>query len=119
MNIDPLFDPNMKHIVSFQTAKGLKTDILMEYVISENTIPLSELTLKDIAIYPGIDLYFLYSIDNRLQYVGKCTSKSFIERIPSHFDCRKHAQSATVVKRLGAEDFKSDDVSEVSRKALG
>ena len=41
--------------------------------------------------YPN-GLYFIFDGDLReLQYVGKCTSKSFIERIPSHFDQREHA----------------------------
>lgn len=118
MNLEPVFDTNMKHMVSFQTAKGLKNDFLMRYVKPEHAIPMSELTLKDLAVYPGIGLYFFYDLANRLQYVGKCTSRSFIERVPSHFDCRKHAQFATLVKRLGAEDCKSDDVSEISHKAI-
>jgi hypothetical protein len=118
MNLEPIFDVNMKHLISFQTAKDLKPDVLMSYVKPENAIPLSELTLKDLSIYPGIGLYFFYDLDNRLQYVGKCTSRSFLERIPSHFDCRKHAQFATLVKKLGAENFKSNDVSVISHKAL-
>lgn len=118
MNLEPLFDTKMKHIVSFQTAKGLKPDFLMRYVKPEYAISMSSLTMKDLAIYPGIGLYFFYDLNNRLQYVGKCTSRSFIERVPSHFDCRKHAQFATLVKRMGAEDFKNDDVSEITHKAI-
>lgn len=118
MNLEPIFDVHMKHLISFQTAKDLKPDVLMSYVKPENAIPLSKLTLKDLSIYPGIGLYFFYGMDNKLKYVGKCTSRSFLERIPSHFDCRKHVWFSTLVKRLGGENFKSDDVSEISHKAL-
>lgn len=37
---------------------------------------------------------------SELWYVGKCTSRSFIERIPSHFDQREEAWFSTVPKRI-------------------
>ena len=114
----PSFDEFRKHVISFETAKDLTWEGVLSYVKPEMAIPLSKLTLNDLAIYPGIGLYLFYSMRDELQYVGKCTSRSFIERVPSHFDCRKHAQFATVAKRLGAENSQTDDISEISRKAL-
>ena len=114
----PSFDNLRKHVISFETAKGLTREGVLSYVKPEMAKPLVSLTMKDLAIYPGIGLYLFYNMRDELQYVGKCTSRSFIERVPSHFDCRKHAQFATVAKRLGAENSQTDDISEISRKAL-
>lgn len=114
----PSFDKFRKHVISFKTAKGLTWEVVLSYVKPEMATTLSSLTMNDLAIYPGIGLYFYYNMRDELQYVGKCTSRSFIERVPSHFDCRKHAQFATVTKRLGAENSQNDDISEISRKAL-
>ena len=118
MKPQPSFDNLRKHLVSFETAKGLTWDGVLSYVKHEMAVPLSSLTLNDLAIYPGIGLYFFYNMKGDLMYVGKCTSRSFLERVPSHFDCRKHAQFATVVKRLEADNSQTDDISEISRKAL-
>ena len=45
-------------------------------------------------------LYLMYSQDGYLWYVGKCTSRSFVDRIPSHFDQREGAWFATVPHRI-------------------
>ncbi|AFY95136.1 hypothetical protein Cha6605_4193 [Chamaesiphon minutus PCC 6605] len=50
--------------------------------------------------YPN-GLYFIFGGNLRqLQYVGKCTSRSFIERIPAHFDQRERAWFNTLPKKL-------------------
>lgn len=49
-------------------------------------------------------LYFFFGGTPRdLQYVGKCTSRSFVERIPSHFDQREDAWFNTLPTRLVSE----------------
>jgi hypothetical protein len=46
-------------------------------------------------------LYFFFGGEPLcLQYVGKCTSRSFVERIPSHFDQREDAWFNTLPTRL-------------------
>jgi len=45
-------------------------------------------------------VYVLFSSDGVLQYVGKTTSRSFIERIPAHFDSREFAWFNTLAKRM-------------------
>ena len=49
--------------------------------------------------YPN-GLYFFFDEDNLLQYVGKSSSRSFIERIPSHFDPRHDAWFNTLPKKI-------------------
>ncbi|WMT45414.1 MAG: hypothetical protein RE469_04270 [Cuniculiplasma divulgatum] len=115
---EPSFDKERKHVVSFMSAKNLDSELLMKSVNPGNAIPLSVLTLNDLAIYPGIGLYFFYNMRNELQYVGKCTSRSFMERIPSHFDCRNHARFATIARRRVDELSQSDDISETVYQAL-
>lgn len=48
--------------------------------------------------YPnGVYLFFK---DKALWYVGKTTSRSFIERVPSHFDQREHVWFNTLPKKV-------------------
>lgn len=66
-------------------------------VISEVTIG----ELCSMTKYPH-GLYFFYDENQQtLQYIGKCTSKTFIERIPSHLDQRyKEAWFNTLPRKL-------------------
>ena len=59
-----------------------------------------------------------YDLSDKPCYIGKCTSRSFIERVPSHFDCRKHAYLATIPRRLGSLDNSRDDISEITLRAI-
>ncbi|WP_218154550.1 hypothetical protein [Nitrosomonas eutropha] len=49
--------------------------------------------------YPN-GLYFFFDEENHLWYVGKSTSRSFIERVPSHFDTREDAWFNTLPKKI-------------------
>ena len=64
--------------------------------------PVGEVTVSELCAmteYPN-GLYLFYDTDNELWYVGKSTSRSFIERIPSHFDQRENAWFNTLPKRI-------------------
>ncbi len=45
-------------------------------------------------------LYFLFHPNGELWYVGRSAGRSFIERIPSHFDQRADAWFNTMPKRI-------------------
>jgi len=64
---------------------------------------LSDVTINDLCSmseYPH-GLYFFFDGNPRkLQYVGKCTARSFVERIPAHFDQREDAWFNTLPKKL-------------------
>lgn len=49
--------------------------------------------------YPN-GLYLFFNDENELWYVGKATSRSFIERIPAHFDQREIAWFNTLPKKV-------------------
>jgi hypothetical protein len=74
-----------------------------EVIESTPTKPLSEVTIGELCSmsdYPN-GLYFIFGGEQReLQYVGKCTARSFIERIPAHFDQREHAWFNSLPKKL-------------------
>ena len=62
MDINPVYDPNRKHVVSFDTANSLDAVKLEKILRPENALPLSEIKLKDLAIYPGIGIYIIYDV---------------------------------------------------------
>ena len=50
-------------------------------------------------------LYIFFAADGKSpKYVGKSSSRSFIERIPSHFDQRLEAWLNTLPKRIIARE---------------
>lgn len=67
-------------------------------------LPLSDCTIKKLVFYndepilTGNGVYIFFKINNKNDdknnndkeylYVGKCSSRSFVERVPSHFDIR-------------------------------
>jgi hypothetical protein len=63
------------------------------------TVQLSELCAM--ADHPN-GLYLFFDDQDVLWYVGKSTSRSFIERVPSHFDQRKDAWFNTLPTRIMA-----------------
>jgi len=63
------------------------------------SVQLSELcSMSD---YPN-GLYLFFDESNELWYVGKATSRSFIERVPAHFDQREDAWFNTLPKKFMA-----------------
>ena len=67
---------------------------------------LSRITMQDLALYneglPSNGLYIFYDASGAkpvIRYVGKCTSRSFLERIPSHLESREECWFNTLTKR--------------------
>jgi hypothetical protein len=68
---------------------------------------LHDVTISDLCSMPNHPngLYFIFGeTPNELKYIGKCTSRSFIERIPAHFDQREDSWFGTLPKRVRKED---------------
>jgi hypothetical protein len=79
---------------------------------------LSEVTLGELCSMPAHPngLYFIFGRNPReLQYVGKCTSRSFIERIPAHLDQRDWAWFNTLPKKIWRD---GQDYSSAHKEAL-
>jgi len=95
----------MSELPYFLTIDECSGDTLRDFAERLLHIPkkrVGDVTLSElcaIAEYPN-GLYFFYDEDNHLWYVGKSTSRSFIERIPSHFDTREDAWFNTLPKKI-------------------
>lgn len=66
--------------------------------------PIGDVTIAElcaVAEYPN-GLYFFFDDQDHLWYVGKATSRSFIERLPSHFDPRELSWFSTIPKKIMA-----------------
>ena len=68
--------------------------------------PLHRITLKDLAVHndglPANGLYIFYRAEGAsptVMYVGKCTSRSFLERIPAHLESKPECWFNTLTKR--------------------
>jgi len=53
-------------------------------------------------------IYIFFDSNNNCLYVGKATSRSFIERIPAHFDPRSGAWFATFPNRVLSYNLATD-----------
>jgi len=67
---------------------------------------LSRITIEDLATHnlgmPSNGLYVFYDawgVVPTVRYVGKCTSRSFLERIPAHLESRHECWFNTLTKR--------------------
>ncbi len=63
---------------------------------------LGDVTLAELCSIPEYPngLYLFFDHLNEPWYVGKSTSRSFIERVPSHFDTREEAWFNTLPKKI-------------------
>ncbi len=69
-----------------------------------------EVTIRDLGSTPSANgLYFMFYSNGDLAYVGKASSRSFIERVPAHFDQREDdAWMNTVPTRILAAEPDGD-----------
>lgn len=77
-----------------------------EEIEKTQTKYLHDVTISDLCSMPNHPngLYFIFGENpNELKYIGKCTSRSFIERIPAHFDQREDSWFGTLPKRVRKE----------------
>jgi hypothetical protein len=78
-------------------------------------------TLEDLASVAGTPctgVYFFFERDESA-YIGKASSRAFIERVPSHFDTRPDCWFGTLIKRLNATTGGTPDAGAILDRALG
>ena len=92
----------LDYFVSFDECKSETLDDFSKRLRGMPKKTVGSVTLAElctIAEYPN-GLYLFFDDDNELWYVGKCTARSFIERIPSHFVPRQDAWFNTLPKKI-------------------
>ena len=96
--------PDMKAPAFFFDYDEVSACSLMQFEAVLRATPrkrLGSITLAELSATPQpIGLYFLFDDQQCLQYVGKSSSRSFIERIPSHLDPRPDGWFNTLPKKL-------------------
>ena len=92
----------LDYFVSFDECKSETLDDFSTRLRGMPKKTVGSVTLAElctIAEYPN-GLYLFFDDVNELWYVGKSTSRSFIERIPSHFDPRQDAWFNTLPTKI-------------------
>ena len=95
-----MLKPN--YFLAFDECMG---DSLIEFADRLKRLPkklIGDVTISElcaVAEYPN-GLYFFFDDQDHLWYVGKATSRSFIERLPSHFDPREISWFSTIPKKI-------------------
>ncbi|AFK04121.1 hypothetical protein Emtol_2988 [Emticicia oligotrophica DSM 17448] len=92
------------YLLNFEEIEGLTVLELIEKLNLIDGLPLKTLTLKDLIFFNGKALrggrgvYLFKDEANSFFYVGMASKRSFIERIPAHFDTKPEAWMNTLVK---------------------
>jgi hypothetical protein len=96
----------MEYLIEYDEIKSLKLSEISEFIKNRRK-PLNSFLLKDFVffkenpIFPGNGVYIFYDfIESKFIYVGKCSVRTFAERIPSHFDLRYGGWFNTMLKLL-------------------
>lgn len=75
----------------------LKEEITRREGINVSDLRVQQLISPDPNLNHGI---YIFKNDSKEIYVGKCTSRSFVERISAHFDNRDGAWLNTILKKI-------------------
>lgn len=92
--------------ISFESIKSTKLEELKNQLgrlivdVEARDISIGELCPAK-AMPNGV--YLFYDRNKTLQYVGKSTSRSFVERIPAHFDPRETSWFNTLPKKMSEQ----------------
>jgi ribosomal protein L24E len=103
----------MVYLLHYNHLKDHDLAHLLNQVEVVEGIELSDLKVKDLishqneTIFPGHGLYF-FRKGKRIIYIGKCSSMSFIERIPSHFDIRVNAYKNSLLRCICQKKFEKE-----------
>ena len=95
----------MRALTYYIPYKNVYTKSLLEFrriLDTKKGVRLSAMTLSQLCddVMEANGVYFFFDDRKCLQYIGKATSKSFIERIPAHFDPRRDSWFNTVTKKM-------------------
>jgi hypothetical protein len=80
----------MKHFILFKDVKNKKLVDVFSLINRSKKIKIENIKLIDMIYMKQslIGVYIFFNLENQPIYVGKCSSRSFLERIASHYDLR-------------------------------
>ncbi|TAE17195.1 MAG: hypothetical protein EAZ95_06835 [Bacteroidetes bacterium] len=90
-------------------------------------IRLQNCTLADLVFFEGNPIYsgngvYIFKENEDIIYVGNCVSRSFVERIPSHFDIRSggwfNSLLLNIISQEGKEKKTDELLAKAAKKAL-
>jgi hypothetical protein len=91
--------------LSYEAHSGASVEVFRRALENAPAKVVANVTIGELCAmsdHPNGLYFFFGGIPRVLQYVGKCTSRSFVERVPSHFDQREGAWFATLPTKLAA-----------------
>jgi len=100
-----------QYLLQYDTIKAYSVEGFIACLSSIRGLPLKELKMSDLIfvegepIYPNMGVY-IFKEGEDFVYVGKCSSQSFIQRIPSHFDFRDGAWFHSLLKTIKEKALK-------------
>lgn len=109
----------MDYLIQYDDIKKLSLGGLLNFLKQKKGLPLREVSIDRLTsfneeyIFPGTGVY-IFRDKEKLVYVGKASSMSFIERVPKHFDPRTYAWmnrllelvSKKVLNEVSQKDYK-------------
>ncbi len=91
---------------------------IVDEILSISGIPLNELKVRDL-VYDGENPIcsgngvYVFKTSERIYYVGNCTSRCFVERIPAHFDIRKAGWFNSLLKAILKDKYGKAEVTDL------
>lgn len=92
-----------KYLLDYEKIRDLSIENFVHKLQNLDGIRLKDIRLEDFIFYNGKAIasgrgVYIFKNDIEFYYVGDCTSRSFIERIPSHFDTKCEAWMNIILK---------------------
>lgn len=114
------------YLLQLEDIKSKKFGEVVQLIKKMPGIQLASMTHADYLFYNGHPIFpgngvYVFKIDNQVVYVGKTASRSFIERIPAHFDFRELAWMNSLLKNYCKQnDYtpNNDELIDAARHCL-
>ena len=93
-------------MITYDQIRNLTIDQTIQNINSANKIKINKLKVFDLTVPPlqsHIGVYIIFNECDQCAYVGKTSSKGFVERIPAHFDTRESAWHNHLLKKIMRE----------------
>jgi len=107
-------------LITYQKLQEVRLGDLKSQITAASR-SLSDMTVFDIIESSGSGHgVYVFSRDEEIFYVGKSSSRSFIERIPAHFDTREDGWFNTLTKQLRNKEYSTslEQASEYAKSNL-